>query len=60
MKACNISRAKKHYMIAAKDGNEKAVMNVLRLYSQELATKEEYENALRSYEEYVKFLIITD
>ena len=54
MKACKMSRAKKHYMIAAKDGNEKAVMNVLRLYSQELATKEEYENALRSYEEYVK------
>jgi len=53
MKAWNISRAKKHYLIAARDGNENAVTNVLKLYSRELATKEEYENALRSYQEYV-------
>ena len=52
-KARNIGRAKKYYMIAAKDGHETAVKNVLKLYSKGYVTKEEYENALRSYQEYV-------
>ena len=38
-KARNIGRAKKHYMIAAKDGHETAVKKMLKLYSKEYATK---------------------
>jgi len=51
--ARNIGRAKKHYMIAARDGSGRSVKAILQLYSKGYATKEDYENASRSYEEYV-------
>ena len=51
--ARNISRAKKHYMIAVRDGCGRSLKAILELYSKEYATKEEYENALQAYQEYV-------
>ena len=51
--ARNISRAMKHYMIAARDGSERSIQCILDLYSKGYVTKEEYENALRAYQEYV-------
>jgi hypothetical protein len=40
-------------MIAARDGCGRSLKAILELYSKEYATKEEYENALEAYQEYV-------
>ena len=46
----NYDRALKHYMIAAKGGSAKSLNNIKLLFSEGYATKDDYANALRSYQ----------
>jgi len=52
VRAGNIDRALKHYMIAAGSGDSESLKNVKILYAKGDATKEDYTTALRSYQEY--------
>jgi len=52
-KAGNMERAKKHWMIAVKDGNSISLTAIQSLHSSGEATKEEYTQALRSYQAYL-------
>jgi len=52
-RAANIDRALKHYMIAARGGENESLKEIKRLYSKGFATKEEYTQALQSYQTYV-------
>ena len=51
--AGNDNRAIKHYMIAVRDGQSKSLNEIQVLYSKGFATKEDYTNALRSYQTYL-------
>jgi len=53
IKAGNFDRALKHYLIAAKGGESKAVENIKQLYTLGHATKSEYTEALRAYQTYL-------
>jgi len=48
-----MSRALKHYMLATRDGHADSLRRIQRLYIFGQATKEEYTNALQSYQEYL-------
>ena len=48
--ACNVNRALKHYMIAAGSGQSDSVKAIRELYSNGLATKDDYTKALRAYQ----------
>ena len=51
--AGNMDRALKHWMIAVKDGNSGSLENIKRLYGYGRATKDDYANALKSYQAYL-------
>ena len=51
--AGNMDRALKHYMIAVRAGCADSLDMIKRLYSSRHATKEDYMEALRSYQEYL-------
>ena len=52
--ACNVDRALKHYMIAAGGGRAESLTMIQKLYSNGLATKDDYTKALRAYQAYLK------
>ena len=47
------NKALKHFMIAARDGDPDALENIKRMYGYKDATKDDYVNALRSYQVYL-------
>ena len=49
--ASNNHRALKHFIIAASAGNQKSLDKVMQGFMYGLATKDEYENALRAHQE---------
>jgi len=49
----NLVRALRHYMIAVRGGNNNALKEIKELYSNGHATKDDYTNALQSYQEYL-------
>jgi len=49
----NNDRALKHFMIAAKDGYAKSLQNIEYFYKNGYATKDDYTEALRSYQAYL-------
>ena len=49
----NMERALKHFMIAVRSGCADSLEYIKRLYSKGHATKDDYTNALRSYQAYV-------
>jgi len=51
--AGKMDRALKHWMIATKDGYKNALESIKRLYSKGHATKDDYTEALRSYQAYL-------
>ena len=51
--AGNMDRALKYWMIAVKDGNSGSLENIKRLYGYGHATKDDYANALKSYQAYL-------
>ena len=51
--AGNMDRSLKHYMIAVRGGVSNAVKGVQRLYSDGYATKDDYSQALESYQAYL-------
>jgi len=51
--AGNIDRALKHLMISTNDGHKKSLQGIKQFYSNGYATKEDYTEALRSYQEYL-------
>jgi len=51
--AGNVDRALKHWMIAVKDGGLDSLENIKRLYGYGHATKDDYTEALRSYQAYL-------
>ena len=52
-RAGNMTRALKHYMIAAESGDKISLKEIQKLYSNGLATKEDYTEALRVYQAYL-------
>jgi len=52
-KAGNHDRALKHYMIAARSGCNGSLEMIKQMYSNGLATKEDYTKALQSYQTYL-------
>jgi len=52
--AGNFDRALKHWMIAAEHGFKKSLENIKKLYKIGHATKEDYTNALQTYQTYLK------
>ena len=52
--ACNLDRALKHYMIAAGSGQSDSLKAIRELYSNELATKDNYTKGLRVYQAYLE------
>jgi len=52
-RAGNLGRAIKHYMIAVRGGDKDSLAIIQKLYSNGLATKEDYLKALRSHQEYL-------
>ena len=53
LKAGGLDRALKHFMIAARDGNNDSVGMIKKMYSKGNASKEDYTNALQVYQEYL-------
>jgi len=53
MKDGNMDRALKHYMIAAEDGDDISLKKIQELYTNGLATKDDYAKALRAYQAYL-------
>ena len=53
LKAGDLDRALKHYVIAVRDGYSKSLDTIKQLYSNGHATKEDYTKALRLYQEYL-------
>ena len=49
----NMERALKHYMIAVEGGSNNSLKEIRKLYSKGQASKEEYTDALLSYQNYV-------
>ena len=54
LRAGNIDRAMKHFMIAVESGSNKSLKMIKQLYSKGYATKDDYANALRAYQAYLK------
>ena len=52
-KAGNLARAVKHFMISVKDGDFDSLQKVKGLYLNGHVTKDDYANALRSYQAYL-------
>jgi len=52
-RAGNMDRALKHFMIAARDGHADSLGVIKIIYSKGYATKDDYMNALRSYQAYL-------
>jgi len=52
-KASNMDRALKHFMIAVRGGYSDSLEHIKILYSNGLASKEDYTKALRSYQTYL-------
>ena len=52
--ARNMDRALKHWMIAVKDGEPSCLEYIRNIYSNGCATKDEYTQALRSYQTYLE------
>jgi len=53
LRAGNINRAIKHYMIAVGGGHSDSLHKIQQLYSNGQATKEDYTKALQTYQEYL-------
>jgi len=53
MQKGKMGRALKHYMIAVKDGMDQCLENIKKLYRVGCATKDDYTEALRSYQAYL-------
>jgi len=53
IKAGNIDRAIKHYIIAVRGGYADCLNKIKRLYSNGHATKDDYTQSLRAYQEYL-------
>ena len=53
LRAGNIDRALKHYMIAVRAGDAKSMERIKQIYSYGQATKDDYAKALRSYQTYL-------
>ena len=51
--AGNNDRALKHYMIAAKDGDSNSMKNIKLMFTRGYATKDDLDNALRYFQEYL-------
>jgi len=51
IKSNNCSRATRHFMIAARAGYDDSVQMIRKSFESGLATKEEYEHALRAHKE---------
>jgi len=49
----NMDRALKHFLIAARDGDSNSLAAIKELYKLGLATKDDYTEALRSYQAYL-------
>ena len=49
-----MDRALKHYMIAAGSGQSESLKAIQELYSNGLATKDDYMAALRAYQAYLE------
>jgi len=52
--AFNFDRALRHFMIAVRGGNPKSLESIKRMYSNGLATKDDYSKALQSYQSYLE------
>ena len=48
-----MNRALKHYMIAAEGGDDISLKKIQELYTNGHATKDDYANALQSYQKYL-------
>jgi len=53
MKAYNMDRALKHYMIAISSGDSKSLDMIQKLYKYCRVSKDDYTKALRLYQEYL-------
>ena len=53
-RAGNVDKALKHLMIAVEFGNNGSLKRIKQLYSKGYATKDDYANALRAYQAYLK------
>jgi len=53
MQKGNMDRALGHWMITAKEGDSESLKNIKLFYSNGYATKDDYDNALKSYQEYL-------
>ena len=51
VEAGNITRAIKHFILAARDGHNNSLDNVKQGFMQGFVTKDEYENTLRAYQQ---------
>ena len=49
----NMSRALKHYMIAARGGDDDSLKEIREFYMNGHATKDDYAKALRAHQKYV-------
>ena len=52
--AGNMDRALKHFMIAVGSGDHDSLKQIKQFYSKGYATKDDYANALRAYQAYLK------
>lgn len=50
--AGNMDKALKHYMIAAREGSKNSLTGIKELFLEGHATKDDYAEALRVYQEY--------
>ena len=55
----NPCRAAKHYLIAAKAGDEKSLACVNKYYMKGVVTKDEYEITLRAFQESVNDTVVS-
>ena len=53
LRAGNMNRALKHYLIAIRGGHDKSLEMIKYMYKNGDATKEDYMKALQSYQEYL-------
>jgi len=53
LRADNVNRALKHYMIAVRVGCADSLTNIKQMHSDGDATKEDYTTALQAYQEYL-------
>ena len=51
--ACNMTRALKHFIIAAEGGHNNSLKEIQKLYTNGHATKDDYAKALRAYQAYL-------